>query len=242
MREIRIYQAGDYRPGDTLMLTEEAGQHVGVVLRMRIEDKITLFSGNNYEFTAQITHIHKKKVSVKIINQHLVNKESPKSIHLIQSLGKGDKMEWIIQKAVELGVATVRPLITEYSQIKIDKERLEKKRIQWQAIAIAACEQCGRNQVPQIAACLNMEEFLQEKLKGELYILHPFEAKNWREYPFTMQEITLLIGPEGGFSASEVERAKEAGFKPLSLGPRILRMETAAIATLSVLQAISGDL
>ncbi|MCA0403140.1 MAG: 16S rRNA (uracil(1498)-N(3))-methyltransferase [Proteobacteria bacterium] len=242
MREIRIYQQGSYQPGDTIELDEVAGQHVGVVLRMRLKDKITLFPGNNLEFSAEIIQIHKKKVIVTILSQTLANKESPKKIHLAQAMGKADKMEWIVQKAVELGVTSITPLLTEYSQVKLDKERLEKKRNQWQAIAIAACEQSGRNVLPIINGILSFDAFLQVEKVGEQYILHPYKAKTWKDCPFAASELHLLIGPEGGFSEKEVETALSKGFNPLSLGPRILRMETAAIASLSLLQAISGDL
>lgn len=242
MREIRIYQPGSFSSGETLELTPEAGQHVGVVLRLQIGDKITLFCGDNREFSAMIVAVHKKKVTVRLESERLVNRESPRIIHLAQAISKGERMEFVMQKAVELGVSSIRPLITERSVVKIEASRMEKKLAQWQAIAIAACEQSGRNQIPQVENPLTLAEYLRVN-KAELkLVLDPKESKSWRDYPFGESSIALLIGPEGGFSHEELERIYAMYFKPLSLGPRILRTETAAIAALSLLQAVCGDL
>ncbi|KTD07664.1 16S rRNA (uracil(1498)-N(3))-methyltransferase [Legionella jamestowniensis] len=242
MREIRIYQPGDYAPGQTLELSPSAGQHVGIVLRRQVDETITLFRGDNYEFEAVITAVHKKKVVVNILNQRLVNRESPRSIHLAQAISKGERMEIVIQKAVELGVSSITPLLSERSVVRLDEERMEKKLAQWQAIAIAACEQCGRNQVPKIEASLYLNDYLQRHLHALKFVLHPDMGKSWRDYQILTDNIALLIGPEGGFSAQEIEQILSYNFNPLSLGPRVLRTETAAIAALSVLQAICGDL
>lgn len=126
MREIRIYQPGDYAPGQTLELSPSAGQHVGIVLRRQVDETITLFRGDNYEFEAVITAVHKKKVVVNILNQRLVNRESPRSIHLAQAISKGERMEIVIQKAVELGVSSITPLLSERSVVRLDEERMEK--------------------------------------------------------------------------------------------------------------------
>ncbi|CEK12192.1 16S rRNA (uracil(1498)-N(3))-methyltransferase [Legionella hackeliae] len=242
MREIRIYQSGDYSPGQELELSSAAGQHVGVVLRMQPGDKITLFCGDNREFEAVITSVHKKKVMVAIVAQHFVNRESPQVIHLAQGISKGERMEIVIQKAVELGVTSITPLLTERSVVRLDEERMEKKIAQWQAIAIAACEQCGRNQVPKIEKALHLNHYLKRGSNALKFVLHPEMAKNWRDYEFHTQELILMIGPEGGFSEQEISEILSYNFNPLSLGPRILRTETAAIAALSVLQAVCGDL
>lgn len=242
MREIRIYQAGSFSLGETLELTPEAAQHVAVVLRRQAGDKIILFCGDNREFRALLVAVNKKKVTVRIESECLVNRESPRIIHLGQAISKGERMEFVIQKSVELGVTSICPLITARSVVKLDATRLEKKLAQWQAIAIAACEQSGRNQIPQVENPLELDEYLQTN-KAELrFVLDPRESKTWRNYDFKDSPIALLIGPEGGFSQEELKRIYEAGFKPLSLGPRILRTETAAIAALSLLQAVCGDL
>ncbi len=242
LREIRIYQAGSYRLGQVLELSPGAGQHVGVVLRMQAGDKITLFSGDNREYTATLLAVHKKKVNVSIEEVREINRESPRVIHLAQALAKGERMEFVIQKAVELGVASISPLITAHSVVKLDEARMEKKLAQWQAITIAACEQSGRTQIPKINPVLTLDEYLQKEGGPLKFVLYPKAAKTWRDYHFVQSDLTLLIGPEGGFSHKELKQIFSADFKPLCLGPRILRTETAAIAALSVLQAVCGDL
>lgn len=242
MREVRIYQAGIYSPGQSLELSEEAGQHVGVVLRMQPGDQITLFRGDNREFAAVLSAVHKKNVQVTILTEQDVNRESPRGIHLAQAIAKGERMELVMQKAVELGVTSISPVITARSVVKLDKMRMEKKMLQWQAIAIAACEQSGRNIIPQVHPIVTLKEYLQNTKALLKFVLHPKESKTWRDYDFGQAELGLLIGPEGGFSQEELSLIFSAGFNPLCLGPRILRTETAALAALSLLQAVSGDL
>jgi 16S rRNA (uracil1498-N3)-methyltransferase len=242
MKEVRIYQAGEYRSGQSVELSAEAGQHVAVVLRMQVGDDLTLFNGANYEFHSTITLVKKKQVIVVINTAQELSRESPLTIHLGQAISKGDRMEWVMQKSVELGVSRITPLITERCVVKLDKERMLKKVQQWQAIVIAACEQCGRNIVPIVQAPVPLEFFLQGTHAQLKLMLHTQGTKNWRDYVQGQTEMALIIGPEGGFSDSEVTLAFNLNFLPLSLGPRILRTETAAISALSVLQAVSGDL
>jgi len=151
-------------------------------------------------------------------------------------------MEFVMQKAVELGVASICPIMTERSVVKLDQSRLEKKQAQWQAIAVAACEQSGRNQIPQVKKMLSLNEYLQQNNDHLKLVLDPTGAKTWRDYRFTEAEFSLLIGPEGGFSQKELQQIISVGFNPLCLGPRVLRTETAAIVALTVLQAVCGDL
>lgn len=242
MRTIRIYQPGHYAVGEVIELSATASQHVGVVLRMQPEDEIILFCGDNREFIGRIAHVHKKKVTVSIVSEQPVNRESPRAIHLAQAISKGDRMEWVVQKAVELGVTSITPLLTTHCVVKLDAERLAKKQAQWQAIAIAACEQSGRNQVPIVHSACSLNEYLQACDATIKLVLHPYAAQSWREGLWATGDIALLIGPEGGLSEEEVIHAQTHGFESLCLGPRILRTETAAIAALSVLQALAGDL
>lgn len=242
MRIIRIYQPGLYDVGHTVELSPAASQHVGVVLRMQAGEELTLFCGDNREFSATIMSIYKKKVIVSVNTVHTANRESPRSIHLAQAISKGERMELVVQKAVELGVATMTPLLTARCVVRLDAERLYKKQAQWQAIAIAACEQSGRNQLPIIHQACSLDTYLHQCQELTKLVLHPTTEQSWRDYTFIDGDVALLIGPEGGLSDEEVSTAKAAGFQPMSLGPRILRTETAAIAAISVIQAISGDL
>jgi 16S rRNA (uracil1498-N3)-methyltransferase len=242
MREIRIYQAGSYSPGDLIDLSPEASHHVAVVLRMQVGDLLTLFCGDNREFSAQLEVSQKKMVTVRITTERVVSRESSIRVHLAQAISKGERMEFVMQKAVELGVSSISPLLTERSVVKLDKTRLDKKLAQWQAIAIAACEQCGRNQIPEVNSILSLSDYLHQIKAPLKLVLDPRDNKTWRDYCFETGEVALLIGPEGGFSQEELKQIYQAEFKPLCLGPRILRTETAAIAALSVLQALGGDL
>lgn len=242
MREIRIYQSGSYHAGQTIELSPEAGHHVAVVLRMQVGENITLFAGDNREFNATIVDVRKKQVQVHIGHEEHVDRESPIEIHLAQAISKGERMELVMQKAVELGVASITPIISMRCSVKIDRERLAKKVQSWQAIVIAACEQCGRNTVPIVQEPKHLHDFVQESTQGFKLVLNPEASKSWREYTFKPSPITLLIGPEGGLSESEIQLAQEHDFHGLSLGPRILRTETAAITAISLVQAIAGDL
>lgn len=242
VREIRIYQQGDYKPGDVVALSEEAGLHVGVVLRMQVGEQVTLFNGRNQEFRAIIQAAKKKRVAVLIEQCQEVNRESPLAIHLGQAISKGDRMELVMQKAVELGVARITPLLTSRSVVKLDPERMAKKLHQWQAIVIAACEQSGRNTVPVVAEPMHINDFMRQVQAELKLVLHPEKNKTWRDYAFDVADIALIIGPEGGLTQEELDEACAQHFLPLTLGPRILRTETAAISVLSVLQAVGGDL
>jgi 16S rRNA (uracil1498-N3)-methyltransferase len=242
VRAVRIYQLGSYHCGQELELSAEAAQHVAVVLRMQPGQQIILFCGDNREFDATIIGVCKKKVIVSVITERVVNRESPRIIHLAQAISKGERMELVVQKAVELGVTSITPLITARSVVKLNKERLEKKLAQWQAIAISACEQSGRNQLPVITAVLSLDDYLQKEQALLKFVLCPKTSKTWRDYSFAQADIALVIGSEGGFNQEETKRLFSFDFNPLCLGPRVLRTETAAIAAISVLQAVGGDL
>lgn len=242
VRTTRIYQPGHYKKGDTVELSTQASQHVGVVLRMRVGESLILFCGDSREFPATVLSVQKKLVTVFINEEHIINRESPCDIHLAQAISKGERMEFVIQKAVELGVTRITPLITQHCVVRLEAERLLKKQAQWQAIAIAACEQSGRNTLPIINPLCALDAFLQECQAPYKFVLHPHTNKTWRDYSFAKAKLVLLVGPEGGLSEEEIKATTSASFQPLSLGPRILRTETAALAALSILQALSGDL
>lgn len=242
MRSIRIYQPGSYSVNDRVELSAQASQHVAIVLRMQVDDLLILFCGDNREFSAKIAEVSKKKVWVTILDEYRKNIESPRDIHLAQAISKGDRMDLVVQKATELGVTRITPLLTQHCAVKLDVARLEKKRVQWQDIAVAACEQSGRNQIPVIDAACRFEAYLQTVSVPIRLMLDPQGRTSWRDYHPMSGDIALLIGPEGGLSGDEIRYAHTRGFQSMRLGPRILRTETAAIAVLSVLQAVCGDL
>jgi len=242
LRIIRIYQPGQYDVGQTIELTPAASQHVAVVLRMTRDDQLTLFCGDDREFLATIIDANKKKVTVSIDDVFAVTRESPRKIHLAQALSKGERMEFVIQKSVELGITSIFPVITSHCVVRLDEERLNKKLLQWQAIAISACEQSHRTQIPMIHPVASFEHFIKHCQTTTKLVLDTKMSQPLQDCDVKEGDIALLIGPEGGLSETEVLAAKEHGFQSLRLGPRILRTETAAIVAIGIMQAWFGDL
>lgn len=242
MRIPRIYHPSALNNVHTISLTDDAANHVGRVLRMSVGDKIELFDGSNMTFEAEITAVSKKSVDVKIGQSQLSDKESPLHLHLGQVISRGEKMEFTIQKSVELGVNVITPLLSERCGVKLDAERMSKKHQQWQKIAIAACEQCGRNQVPIINDVQSLESWCRESDNGLKLNLHPRATHSINTLPADIKQIRLLIGPEGGLSAQEIDMTAHHGFTDILLGPRVLRTETAALTAITVLQTRFGDL
>lgn len=242
MKEVRIYEPQTYEEGALVVLSPGASLHVGVVLRMKVGEALTLFCGDDREFSATIAEVKKKQVVVRIDKVHLVSRESPLSLHLAQAISKGDRMDIVMQKATELGVKSIIPIISQRCVVSLDKERMAKKVQQWQAIVISSCEQSGRNYIPIVHQPLYLEDYLDAAKESLKLVLSPNAKLAFSDLKELPKEIALLIGPEGGLSREEINKAKAFGFQDLLLGPRILRTETAAITALSVLQAFAGDL
>ncbi|TDR74256.1 16S rRNA m(3)U-1498 methyltransferase [Photobacterium lutimaris] len=224
------------------MLSEDAANHVGRVMRMQAGQEVLLFDGSNAEFPAVITNASKKSVEVDIQARVENSVESPLDIHLGQVVSRGDKMEFTIQKSVELGVNTITPLISERCGVKLNAERFEKKLQQWQKIAISACEQCGRNTVPEIRPIMKLEEWCAEEYDGLKLNLHPRASYSINTLPEPVTKVKLLIGPEGGLSADEISMTEQYTFDEVLLGPRVLRTETTAMTAITALQVRFGDL
>lgn len=243
MRIPRIYHPEPLNGVTRCALSEEAANHVGRVLRITEGDKLILFDGSNHVFHAQVEQVSKKQIGVCISQQIYEDRESPLPIHLGQVISRGDRMEFTIQKSVELGVSTITPLWSERCGVKLDGERQDKKIQQWQKIAIAACEQCGRNVVPQIRPIMHLNEWCQEQ-DGMLKLnLHPRAHYTLRSLPpLPAEGVRLLIGSEGGLSADEIAMTEREGFVEVLLGKRVLRTETASLATITALQLLYGDL
>lgn len=243
MRIPRIYHPEPLLKQTRCLLSEDASNHVGRVLRMNEGAELILFDGSNHIFNATISSIGKKQIEVEIHSSVEDNRESPLAIHLGQVISRGDRMEFTIQKSVELGVTTITPLWSERCGIKLDGERQDKKIQQWQKIAISACEQCGRNVVPEIRPIMKLSDWCKEQ-DGMLKLnLHPRANHTLKSLPtIPAQGIRLLIGSEGGLSKEEIEMTEQAGFLETLLGKRVLRTETASLTVISVLQALYGDL
>lgn len=243
MRIPRIYHPERLTNITQCVLTEEAAHHVGRVLRMQVGEQLELFDGSNHIYPAVITEINKKQISVSLAPAIFDDRESPLIIHLGQVISRGERMEFTIQKSVELGVKVITPLWSERCGVKLDAERMDKKIQQWQKIAIAACEQCGRNIIPEICPLMKLQDWCAEN-DGMLKLnLHPRAAQSIKQLaPPPEAGVRLLIGSEGGLSAQEIEHTVQQGFTEVLLGKRVLRTETASLVAISALQVCFGDL
>lgn len=238
----RIYQPISLAINTFLRLDEQASHHVARVLRLKEGDEIAVFNGDGGEFCAIITQVAKKNVDVEIKNFLSRNMESPLNICLAQGIARGEKMDWIIQKAVELGVKKIVPLLTERCNVQLNHERIQKRIEHWQSVIISACEQSGRNVVPEIVVPQPLDKWLFQNKADIRIVLSPHATKkSLPEKIESTQSISILIGPEGGLSEQEIKKATLKKFIPMQLGPRILRTETAPIAALAILQSRYGD-
>ncbi len=242
MRITRIYHPGQYVVGDELSLSATASQHVGVVLRMRVGENLTLFSGDNVEAHATISAIERKTIHVRVHDVLVISRESPLAIHLVQGISKGERMDLVVQKAAELGVYSITPIVSAYCAVKLNSEQRAKKVLQWQSMATAACEQSGRNRIPVIYPVSTFAEQIENDLHAHSVFLDPGASGDFKQFTCANMRISLWVGPEGGFHPLEIQAAITTGYSLVKLGPRVLRTETAAIAAISVLQVLQGDL
>ena len=242
MRIPRIYHPEPITVGTQIPLCEDAANHVGRVLRMGQGQAVQLFDGSNQLFDAVITEASKKNVMVEIQSGTLDDRESPIHIHLGQVMSRGDKMEFTIQKSIELGVSLITPLFSERCGVKLDAERLNKKIQQWQKIAIAACEQCGRNVVPEIRPAMDVEDWCAEQDDALKLNLHPRDITSNNTLPQPLERVRKKIGQQGGLSADEIAMTARYQFTDILLGPRVLRTETTALTAITALQVRFGDM
>lgn len=241
MRIPRIYTGQDITAGTELQLDAGASQHIGRALRMQAGDSLSLFNGSGREWPAHITSVDKKQTCVLPDQPVNGSPESPLAIHLAIAISRGDRMDTVIQKSTELGVAAITPIISERTEVRLKGERQKKKLLHWRQIIVSACEQCGRNTLPALHTPRLVEEWLDQSDAQLRFVLHHRGDKglNPEVHP---SSVDLLIGPEGGLSEEEIATAQKKGFQPLTLGPRVLRTETAPLATIAILQAHWGDM
>ena len=244
MRIPRIYVPQPLQPGSESELPVQAGEHLARVLRLERGHPLRLFNGDGGEYAGEIATLAKRSVSARVLEaMRETDRESPLRITLGQGVARGEKMDWILQKATELGVARIVPLITDRTEVKLDAERAGRRLAHWEAVVASACEQCGRNRLPEIHAPIRLSDWAAAlgDDAGVRLALDPHGDVGARELsPGT--QATLAVGPEGGLSEHDLATLAQAGFRGLRLGPRILRTETAGLAALAALQAIHGDL
>jgi 16S rRNA (uracil1498-N3)-methyltransferase len=242
MRLTRSHVELPLRAGDEIALPEDVAAHLLRVLRLELGDACVLFNGDGHDYDARITHLGKREARARITNARRIDNESPLRITLLQGIARGEKMDWILQKATELGVARILPVDSDRSEVKLDAQRASKRVAHWRGIVVSACEQSGRATVPEVAAPRSLAHGAMLR-EGRGFILDPFAdctLSSLRDA--TLHACTIAIGPEGGWSPRDREQLVAAGFAGLRLGPRVLRTETAGIAAISALQALCGDL
>lgn len=250
MRQTRVYVDAPLEDGTRIMLEGSAASHVTRVLRLRVGEALTLFNGRGGEYAAQIDKAHGESVTVAVGEHSREERESPLALTLAQGLSRGERMDWVVQKATELGVTSLAPLLTERSVVRLDAQQAGRKLNHWRAIAIAACEQCGRNRLPQVTPPVTLRDFLRSSASGPAdgaaarvrLLLSPAAERGIADLSAAPKAVTVLVGPEGGLTREEEDDALGAGFTAVRLGPRVLRTETAAIAALTALQREFGDL
>ncbi len=223
-----------------MTLQGSAGQHIARALRMRVGDELILFNGEGGEYRAEILALDKKTVTVQTGAHQDVETRSPLSIHLGIAMSRGERMDWVVQKATELGVSSLTPLASERTEVKLKGDRAARKLQHWRQIAISACEQCGRDVLPLIHPIENLSDWVKRNDDACKLVLHHRAIS--RAELASPTSVALLVGPEGGLSAAEITLAEDAGFESLALGPRVLRTETAPLAALAILQSRWGDM
>jgi 16S rRNA (uracil1498-N3)-methyltransferase len=243
MRIPRIYQAVELIPGQTVELDSRATHHIVNVLRLKQEAPLILFNGQGGDYEASLTLLNRRNAAAHIINLIPRDTESPLQIHLGQAISRGEKMDFTIQKAVELGVTYITPILGDRCEWVTEETRIQKRILHWQSVAISASEQCGRNKIVTIPPPLPLDKWFELAHTGHRLVLHHRAQQSLATLsPPVNNLISLMIGPEGGWSESEIEQAENRGFISIQLGPRILRTETAALAALTALQYCFGDL
>lgn len=241
MRVSRLYLSATLAEGATLRLDEESAHYLKTVLRLKRGHELTVFNGQGGEYAAVVAEASKGAVVLDIGARRAREAESPLSVHLGLGISRGERMDLAVQKAVELGVSRITPLFTEHCVVRLDEARKGNRRLHWQKVARSACEQSGRNRVPEVDEPLALEDWIVGR-DGLRVFFDPQGVAILQELPSPEGRLCVLSGPEGGFAERERKAVREAGFVPVRLGPRILRAETAVLAALAAAQVLWGDL
>jgi 16S rRNA (uracil1498-N3)-methyltransferase len=236
----RFYVDAPLRAGSVCTLPEDAAHHAVHVLRLREGEEVTLFNGRGGEYAARIASMQRLKISIDVLQHRAVERESPLRITLVQGVSAGERMDSTVRKAVELGVAAIQPVLATRSVARPKGDRAESRREHWQKIVIAACEQCGRNRIPEVRNLVPLQDYRAGD-EGFRVLLSPSAELAFSKVVAKETSVILAAGPEAGFTAEEEAALAAGGFVPASLGPRVLRTETAAVAALAALNALQGD-
>lgn len=228
-------------PGARFDLPIDAARHAARALRLAVGDAVTLFNGRGGEYAARIERVGKAEVVVVVLTFYGIERESGLDVMLAQGISSGERMDYTLQKAVELGVTAIQPIAAKRSVVKLSGERAERRVAHWQGVAASACEQCGRNRVPKMASPLSLAAWLAHRPPGRLLFLSPHVDSSLSDLPDPTERQILVAGPEGGFEPDEIAALESSDAIAVRLGPRVLRTETAALAALAAMQTLWGD-
>ncbi|WP_100656735.1 16S rRNA (uracil(1498)-N(3))-methyltransferase [Alteromonas flava] len=241
MRISRFFVASDLAVDTAVIMPAETAHYMANVLRLLPQTPVVLFNGDGNEYSGVVSSISKRQAEVYIDAKLAIDPQSPLVLHLGQAVSKGDRMEWVLQKATELGVTHITPVITERCAVKLSAERWDKKLSQWAKIIQAACEQSGRNTLPVLNNPIHLPDWLKTSSDQTRILFDPSAHQRIQQLEGNCRGFRILVGPEGGLSEQEVYTAVQNGYQALTMGPRILRTETAAVAAISILQSNFGD-
>ncbi len=242
MRKTRVYTKSVLAVNTIVTLHDEAAHHLGNVLKARSGDSVILFNGTGGSFDGEILSVERKAITIRLLHFNPTDNESPLTLTLAQGISRGQHMDYTVQKAVELGVTRIVPLFTEFSNVRLEEDRARKRREHWEKIITAACEQSGRNRLPELYDAMPVDEWVRTESTSLRLLMHPESGQGLADLTRNAGDITLLCGPEGGLSQKEIEYSLTCGYLKVSVGPRILRTETAAVAAIAVCQALLGDM
>ena len=238
----RFYVDSPLRAGGSCTLPEDSAHHAIHVMRLREGDEAVLFNGRGGEYAARVASIQRLRIALDVLQHRAIERESPLQVALVQGVSSSDRMDYTVRKAVELGVAAIHPVLATRSVARPKGERADSRRTHWQKVVISACEQCGRNRIPEVHPLTSVADYLRAP-SGESFkvLLSPRSDLEFSKSIPSTKAFVLAAGPEAGFDAEEEAALAAAGFTPLKLGPRVLRTETAALAALAALSALRGD-
>lgn len=245
MRLTRSYLGQPLQVGEQIALPEAVANHLLRVLRLKVGDALVVFNGDGFDYHACVVSAERRSAQIHVQSRTAVTRESALSITLGQGMARGDKMDWVLQKATELGVAAIAPLRTQWTEVRLDGDRSERRQQHWQGVINAACEQSGRASIPTLAPASELSAFAGSAPENALRLLLDPDGEQRLSTcppPQPGQPVWLVIGPEGGLSERDIACARAAGFTGLRLGPRVLRTETAGLAAIVAMQALWGDL
>ena len=242
MRISRLFIEQQLLENTLISIDSEPAHYLRNVLRLKKGMQLTVFNGLGGEYSAVVAEVGRKEVVLSIEQWHDINIESPLKIELGLSVSRGERMDVAIQKATELGVSVITPVLTQHCVVKLTEERRQQRHKHWQSIVLRACEQCGRNVPPRLNITTDLAVWLADDLAPSRIIFEPGKTDTLKSFPKPDDQVAVLIGPEGGFSEQEIIAAQDAGFSALGFGPRVVRNETAAIASIAAMQVLWGDM